>query len=249
MSFIVKNISQINLVQNSSIINIFAYKGNFIFDDNSLNAISILKSILDESAKKYTRMHFDNISVRFDKSWTGEVGEKICEYLIKNIRNINIVNKKKQIINGYDGGDINIIINNEESIINVSSRKLSSYDNVLNVVKKPDEYFVLIPVDQFIQYTQKANLALFIFLKPTNQKTVLIGNKDIEFFTEADFIVPGFLTNNDLLAMKNSGYITVKKKNDIIKGLYNSLRYDVKMYTDNYVIFVNLLKRFSYIEK
>jgi hypothetical protein len=244
--FTVDRISEIYLVSNDRKLSLLGYKGRVIFDISHPYAPNFIESILNEALQKYKRMHYESRAVRLDKSWIGLIGETVCKVVLSKQMSIEVCNKEKKIIDGYDGGDIVIKVNNKERIVNVSTRKLSEKDEILNVIINPDEYFALIPVEQFKQYTEKSHIVFFIFVKTNLKQSILIQNETFNVITHADFILPGYLTSRDISYMRKAGYIAIKKKGEKIKGLYNSLSYNVKMYTDNYVIFVNLLRRFNF---
>jgi hypothetical protein len=55
-------------------------------------------------------------------------------------------------------------------------------------------------------------------------------------------VVPGFLRREDILALVEKRVVFLKRKGKKLKGLYDDLRYSIPMYTDNYIIPVNLLR-------
>jgi len=245
-----EKISEVRLVNEENVLGTYAYVGEIIFNAEYKLALEFIRSVKEEALRKYKRMHYETSATRFDKSWTGLLGEEVCKFvlskfILSKFKNVEICEKQKVYTRGYDGGDVVLNVDNKQRIINVSTRKLSKKDDVLNVVLRPDEYFVLIPEDQFEQYTVKSRLALFVFLKPKSENHVQIDNDTLSVITKADFIIPGYLTNTDVLTLKEKGYIFFKRKEEKIRGLYDSLTYEVQMHTNNYVIFVNFLKKFS----
>jgi len=244
MSFNITHFRPIYLTLDGKHLLVAGYLGNIKFD---LSNIDFVKRVWQEAQRKYERMHFSTPSIRFDKSWTGEFGEQIVKYLLVS-RGIEIIQRKRQIIHGYDGGDLIIKYNNKEMIVNVSSRKLSKNDDVLSVAINPHEYYCLIPVEQIGQYINRSQLAIFVFLLGKASEKCKIENYFIDVFTEIDFIVPGYLSAMDLKALKENNYINIKQKGEELKGLYNSLSYSIPMYTNNYVIPMSFLRKFK-IEK
>jgi hypothetical protein len=241
MSFNISFFKPIYLTFDEKPLLIAGYLGKIKFD---LSNFDFIKSVWQEAQRKYERMHFSTSSVRFDKSWTGEVGEQVVKHVFAS-RGIEIIQRKRQIIHGYDGGDLLIKHNNREMIVNVSSRKLSKNDNVLNVVIKPDEYYCLIPAEQIGQYVDRSQLAVFVFILGKTSEKCQIENDFIDVFTEIDFIVPGYLSASDLKALKDNNYVNIKQKGEKLRGLYNSLSYPIPMYTNNYVIPLSFLKKFT----
>lgn len=241
MSFNISFFKPIYLSLDGKNLLISGYVGKIKFD---LSNFDFVKYIWQEAQRKYERMHFSTPSVRFDKSWTGEIGEQVVKYLFTS-RGIEIIQKKRQIIHGYDGGDLFLRYNNREIIVNVSSRKLSKNDNILNVIIRPDEYYCLIPVEQIGQYLDRAHLAVFVFILEKASEKCQIEDNFIEVSTEIDFIVPGYLSAKDLKALKDNNYINIKQKGEKLRGLYSSLSYPITMYTNNYVIPLSFLRRFS----
>lgn len=224
----------------NSFIGRFSLKSEF-FESNAI------AEIYKEAQQKYSRMHSAIPSTRFEKSLTGFIGESIISSLIMNKLNLKLDDRKVLIDeNGYDGGDIHFYVNGNKQIANVSSRKLSMSDEIKNVVLEPDKYFVLIPTDQFNQYTMRANIAFFVFIKyDSNKVRKNFDNTTIEILTEGDFIVPGYLKAKDIISLREKKYIVEAKKGENINGLYSDMNFNVPMYTNNIVLFSNLLRKFK----
>jgi len=222
--------------------------GQFSFSSINSEKPNIIESIFVEAQRKYPRMHSDNVSKRFGKSWTGYIGEEVIKVVIKEQFDSEILARSVNIdSSGYDGGDVYFMHNNKQLISNVSTRKLSANDSIRNVVVAPQNYFALIPTDQFNQYTSKCDLAFFVFILFDKQSIVniTIDEFNLSVNLTGSWIVPGYLKSADLKNMKSNSYLYIKKKGDILKGLYSDLEYGIPMYTDNFVIFINMLRGFK----
>jgi len=225
-----------------------AIYGSFSFslcDDDSFHFI---ESVYREAQVKYHRMHYDDKGKRFDKSWTGKIGEEIAKVALqKHLQCIIISHVNEMDSHGYDGGDIHFQIRGKQYICNVSSRKLSLNDELKNVLINPHNYFTLIPVDQFNQYTTKSDLAYFVFIlfDKDSISHFQIDDISLEVFLSGKWIIPGYLKSSDLRKMLDNSYLYTKKKGTSINGLFSDLTYNITMYTDNYVIFCNMLRSFK----
>jgi hypothetical protein len=228
---------------------IHSFCGSFNFNINKESNEPLFK-LFREAQLKYSRMHYGDPSIRFEKSWTGYIGELCVIETLKKKLNLT-VNETEIIIdeNGYDGGDIHFIRNSKKYTVNVSSRKLSSKDEILNVITKPYQYFILIPIDQIDQYINRSDLAFFNFIKYNNDSLIEkeIEGVSVKIHTSGKFIIPGFLMSSDISYLKNSGFLQKVSKGMILKGLYGDMNYSVPMYTNNYVLFSSHLRKFQKI--
>lgn len=97
----------------------------------------IVEKVYYEAQRKYQRMHYAKRELRFDKSWTGEVGENTVKKILEEIFGLIILPKPEGLTEtGYDYGDVHFgkSMNAKSKLIaNVTSRKLSDYDNEHNV--------------------------------------------------------------------------------------------------------------------
>jgi len=117
----------------------------------------VIRKVFYEAQKKYQRMHYESSEQRFDKSWTGEVGENTVKEILQKVFSLKISAKPGKLTEtGYDYGDVHFG-NSIKFVANVTSRKLSKYDNEINIFTRPDQYYVLIPKDQLKHYTERSN--------------------------------------------------------------------------------------------
>ena len=191
-----------------------AIHGKFSFHFSKTETQKLIKTIFAEAQRKYQRMHFYDVSKRFDKSWTGYIGEEVSKVVIKEQFHAEILKRKVNIDSyGYDGGDIHFLYNKKMNITNVSSRKLSGFDLIQNVVLSPQNYFVLIPTDQFNQYTSRCDLAFFVFILFDKNliDNISIGDSNISVNLSGSWIIPGFLKSSDLINMKSNSFLYIKK--------------------------------------
>jgi len=247
--FTFRNVQRVHESRSETVLDPFRFTGHLIFNHDTQVDIDFLRRTYNEAQVKYARMHADRPLLRFDKSWTGVVGEEIVKHIITQELGFQLSNNNQVIdAQGYDGGDVRFTENGVVKIINVSSRKLSLQDSIENVLNEPDKYFALIPTDQLNQYTIRSNYAYFVFLlfNNANQVNVNIGdNITINLYTAAEWIVPGFLKNTDLTYMNANSFLFTKLRNSNLNGLYGDLAYNINMYTNNYVIFIPFLRRFT----
>jgi len=227
---------------------VYAICGKALFSLDNESDREFLLRIYKEAQRKFGRMHKDNPEMRFDKSWSGEIGEEVSRFITTQKLNRQLSNEPKKIVNMYDGGDIKYIENKQEKVINVSSRKLSPRDNLTNFISSPNDYFGLIPLQQMTHQYLKAAEAHFVFLLYENGKIIRgvnIGEGiTIDVPYSVKWVAPGFLTSQDLKRMMEDKFLPLKKNGEILKGIYGNLPYNIKMYTDNIVIPVSLLRRF-----
>jgi len=99
MSFNISSFKPIYLIFDEEPLLIAGYLGKIKFD---LSNFDFIKSVWQEAQRKYQRMHFSTSSVRFNKSWTGEVGEQVVKHVFAS-KGIKIIQRKPQIIHGYNG--------------------------------------------------------------------------------------------------------------------------------------------------
>lgn len=170
----------------------------------------IIWRVFHEAQKKYQRMHYGKPELRFDKSWTGEIGENTVKKILGEIFRLKIFPKPQKLTEtGYDYGDVHFgksLDSNEKLIANVTSRKLSKYDDEINVFVKPDQYYILIPRDQLSQYTKRSDFCFPVFIKYTKyRKNFVLNDLKINIPIEGISVIPGFLTNRDIESL-------VKKK-------------------------------------
>lgn len=222
-----------------------AFCGNFTFKvtDQSLKLVSDLFS---EAQKKYTRMHSDSKILRFEKSWTGFLGEMIVEETLGAKLLLDVEKRKVEIDSrGYDGGDVIFLKEGKKFIVNVSSRKLSDSDEIKNVLDRPDHYFILIPEDQIHQY-EEADFGFFVFLRFEKDSAVPFKTDSgvVAIPVSGEFVVPGFLKSGDFKALGKNGNLSKIKKGEYISGLFSDLPYNVKMYTDNFIFYTGQLRKF-----
>lgn len=227
----------------------FKYLHSVIGNFSCIPSMEFLKSLADEALRKYERMHFEQPQIRVEKSWTGFIGEFVCEQYLRH-QNKTIIQKPEVALKkgDYDLGDIWLESKNKEKIIiNVSSRKLSRNDSITNFYENQHNYICLIPKDQIKQYTEKANYALFVFLIPQSDETMKIHTFDdselkVKISLTVDFIIAGFLESTSISSLLEKKYYLNLVKGSSFIGMFNDLDYRVKMYTDNIGIPSTLLK-------
>lgn len=212
----------------------------------NINKISI-SELLEEAMRKYPRMHADDPCTRLDKSWTGFIGEEIFKECLSHY-GVSIEEKPKIDIKPgeYDQGDVWVRYKDTTVVINVSSRKLSKNDDIQNFLSKQDWYIAFIPEDQVSQYVNRADLAVFVFLKPKSFKSVSIEFQgevlECKVYDSCDFIIAGYISSTDISQMIEKGYVKVFKKDEEFKGIYNDMGYSVKNHTVNVGIPVLILR-------
>ena len=223
----------------------------------------LIWKIYEEAQRKYRRMHYATPAERFEKSWIGEIGEGIVEVALREYFKLEVERPELGLEPEKQPDLIFTLKGKVQKIANITARELSTEDNVHNVFFKPHEYLVLIPRDQWEQY-QEAHFCFPVFIKAEStikyslthgilsNEYMLVGEV-LKVITLGTWAFPGFLRKEDLEALKFGGFISGKKRFDLVKGLYNNMKGHVKMYSDNYVIYVNLLRNLeellSYIQK
>lgn len=84
----------------------------------------------------------------------------------------------------------------------------------------------------------------FVSYQRNETKQIETQGNILDVPLNAQWICPGFLNSEDLEQLRENGDIAVKKNGEKIKGLYNDLGFEIPMYTDNYVIYSGLLRKF-----
>ena len=198
-------------------------------------------------------MHYGRPELRFDKSWTGEVGESTVKKVFEDLFGLTILPKPEGLTEtGYDYGDVHFSKSKSDGrlVANVTSRKLSKYDSVVNIFINPDQYYVLIPNDQLRQYTTRSNFCFPVFIKYTEyEEFTLSSDLEVSVPTRGISIIPGFLTNEDIKSLVKKNVAFIRSKGQVLRGLYDDLSYSVPMYTNNYVIPTNLLRNLETFEQ
>jgi hypothetical protein len=144
---------------------------------------------------------------------------------------------------GYDGGDLRVETpEGALKILNVSSRKLSKMDAAERVFAAPQNYYVLIPKDQYDQYARRSDGLLPVFIRFEEVVSFEVEGIRVEAGLRGVAALPGFLTATDFKTMVGKDWARLKEKGEKLKGIYDDLRFGIPMYTDNYALPVGLLR-------
>jgi len=225
--------------------NKIAVIGNSLFKIEGDEDKTYIEGLYKEALKKYARMHCDDPSKRFRKTWTGEMGQKCFEHVLSSIYNKEVI-RSKQIIGQYEvDTDVRFVENGEQKNIAISTREISKRDSINYFLENPNEFLALIPVGQQRQYIDsKLWAAVFVFLK-YDRDTVdfKIDNVNLQIPVSTSWICAGQL-RRDILVHKlitNSlldASFKIKKQGEIIKIMDKNgiFKFNLPMYTDNFVI-------------